>query len=77
MYGINLTNITSNEIIILTISDKNLGLYDLNKKLTPARQRGFIFNQINKLTIKKYSHQRYINIHYYLNHRIPIIHRPF
>ena len=28
-----------------TISDKSLGLYDLNKKLTVARQRGHIFNQ--------------------------------
>ena len=31
------TNITNNEIITLTIFDKNLGLYDLNKKLTVAR----------------------------------------
>ena len=48
-----------------------------NIKLTIARQRGFILNQINKLTIKIYSHQRYINISYYLKHRIPIMHRQF
>ena len=29
-----------------------MGLYELNKKLTVARKNGFIFNQINKLTIK-------------------------
>ena len=31
-----------------------MGLYELNEKLTLARQRGFKFNQINKLTIKNY-----------------------
>ena len=61
----------------MTISDESLGLYELNKKLTIARQRGFILNQINKLTIKILSHQRYINISYYLKHRIPIMHRQF
>ena len=48
------------------ISDKNLGVYELNKKLTLARERGFILNQINKLTIKIYSNLSYINIHYHL-----------
>ena len=77
IYDIRLTNITNNEIIIITISDESLGLYELNKKLTIARQKGFILNQINKLTIKIYSYQRYINISYYLKHRIPIMHRQF
>ena len=77
IYDIKLTNITNNEIINITISDESLGLYELNIKLTIARQRGFILNQINKLTIKIYSHQRYINISYYLKHRIPIMHRQF
>ena len=54
-----------------------MNFYELNKKLTIARQRGFIFNQIDKLTIKFFSHQRYINICYYLNHRIPMCHRLF
>ena len=54
-----------------------MNLFELNKKLTLARQRGFRFLQINKLTIKIYSHQRYINISYYLKHRIPIMHRQF
>ena len=77
IYDIKLTNITNNEIIIISISDECLGLYELNKKLTIARQKGFKFNQINKLTIKIYSHQRYINISYYLNHRIPMGQRLF
>ena len=54
-----------------------MNLFELNKKLTFARQRGFKFLQINKLTIKIYSHQRYINICYFLKHRIPIMHRQF
>ena len=77
IYDIKLTNITNNEIFNITISDESLGLYELNKKLTIARQRGFKFNRINKLTIKIYSHQRYINISYYLNHRIPMGQRLF
>ena len=74
---IKLTNITNNDIINISLFDESLGLYELNKKLTIARQRGFKFNQINKITIKIYSHQRYINISYYLKHRIPIMHRQF
>ena len=77
IYDITLTNITNNERINITISDESLGLYELNKKLTIARQRGFRFLHKNELTIKIYSHQRYINISYYLKHRIPIMHRQF
>ena len=77
IYDIKLINITNNEIINITISDESLDLYELNIKLTIARQRGFILIQINKLTVKIYSHQRYINISYYLKHRIPIMHRQF
>ena len=47
------------------------------KKLKIARQRGFIFNQINKLTINIFSHQRYKNILYYLKFPIPILHWKF
>ena len=77
IYDIKLTNITNNEIIYITISDESINLFELNKKLKLARQRGFIFNQINKLTIKLYSLQRFINISYYLKHRIPIMHLQF
>ena len=77
IYDIKLTNITNNEKINISLSDESLGLHELNIKLTIARQRGFKFNQINKLTIKIYSHQRYINISYYLKHHIPIMHRQF
>ena len=51
-FDIQLTNIEIIEIINITISDKNKNLYELNKKLTFARQNGFNFNQINKLTMK-------------------------
>ena len=51
-YGIKLKNITNNEITNITISDKSLGLYELNKKLTLARERSFIFNQINNFKKK-------------------------
>ena len=49
--------------------------YDLDKKLTVARQNGFILNQINKLTKKVYSNLSNLNLHYYLTLRIPIMHR--
>ena len=62
IYDIKINNITNNEIINLTIIGKSKNLYELNKKLTVARQRGFIFNQINKLTVKIHSHLRYIHI---------------
>ena len=41
VYDFKLTNITNNEIFNLTISDKSMNLYKLNKKLKVARQRGF------------------------------------
>ena len=77
IYDIKLTNITNNEIFSISTSDESMNLFELNKKLTLARQRGFRFLQINKLTIKIYSHQRYVNISYYLKHQIPIMHRQF
>ena len=52
-------------------------LYELNKKLTVARQNGYIFNQKNKLTIKIYGNLSHINLHYYLKHRVPSLHREF
>ena len=61
----------------MTISDKSMNLYELNRKLTVARQNGFIFNQIKKLSRKIYSHIRYINISYYLKSQIPMCHRQF
>ena len=77
IYDIKLSKITNNEIINLSISDENMNLFELNKKLTLARRRGFRFLQMKKLIIKIYSQQRYINITYYLKYRIPIMHRQF
>ena len=76
-YDIQLTNITNNESVNFTISEKSMGMYELNKKLTIARENGFIFNQINKLTIKIYSNLSNINIHYHLRLGTPPLHRQF
>ena len=76
-YDLNFTNITNNEKVNFTISDKSLNLYELNKKLTIARERGFNFNQINKLTIKIYSNLSNINIQYHLRLGVSPLHRQF
>ena len=57
---------------MLTISDKSMNLYDLNKKVKSSRQKGFLFDQLNKLTIKLYSSLPNVNICYYLYFQIPI-----
>ena len=51
-YDLNFTNITNNKTVNLTFSDKIMALYELNKTIVVARGNGFLFNQINKLTIK-------------------------
>ena len=71
-YNLNFTNNTNNEPVNFTISDKSVGMYELNLKLTLAKQRGLKFNHINKLTIKIYSNLSNKNIHYYLKHQIPM-----
>ena len=69
LYDMKFENVESNELIDFTVSGKNMDLYHLNKKLKVARERGFIFIHINKLTIKIFSHRRY------LKHRNPIMQR--
>ena len=54
-----------------------MGMYDLNKKLTIARQNGYIFNQINIFKIKIYSNLSNIKIHYHLRLGAPPLHRHF
>ena len=76
-YDLNFTNNTNNEIVNFTISDKSMGLYELKKKLTVARENGYIFNQINKLTIKILSNLSHINIHYHLRLGASPLHRQF
>ena len=75
IYDLNFTNDNNNKSVNLTISGKSLGLYELNKKLTLARERGFKFNQINKLTIEIYSNLSNINIHYHLLLGTSLLHR--
>ena len=76
-YDVQLTNITNNETVIFTISERSMGMYELNKKLTIARQNGFKFNHINKLTIKIYSNLSHIIIHYHLLSGASPLHRQF
>ena len=71
-YDLNFTNI-NNEIVNFKISDKTMGMYELNKKLTIARKRGFKFNQINKLTIKFSTPLSKNNIHRHLEFQCPIL----
>ena len=76
-YDLNFTKTSNNETVNFTFSNKNMGLYELNKKLAIARENGYIFNHINKLTIKIYSNLSYINIHYHLRLGAPPMHRQF
>ena len=41
-YDLNFTNTTNNESVNFTISDKIMGLYELNEKLAIARENGLI-----------------------------------
>ena len=75
-YGIRLTNITNNELVKLTISNKSMNFYEVIKKLTVARGNGFIFNQRSNFK-KTYNNLTNINIHFYLKLRIPFMHRHF
>ena len=76
-YDINFRNITNNDIVNLKIAGRNMGMYELNKKLTIAKRNSFKFKQINKLTIKIYSNLSYINIHYHLLLGASPLHRQF
>ena len=74
---LNFTNIPNNKTVNFTISDKSMGLFELNKKLTLARERGFKFNQINKLAIKIYKIPLDIIIHYHPKIGTAPLHRQF
>ena len=76
-YDLNFTNIGNNEIVNFKISDSYLRMFELNKKLTLARQRGYKFNQINKFTIKFYTTLNKNNIHRHLKFQCPILVRKF
>ena len=76
-YDINFTNISHSELVNFTFSDKSMGVYELNKKLAFGCENVFIFNHINKLTIKIYSNLSNINIHYHLRLGSLPMHRQF
>ena len=75
LYNIEFTNISDDNIINISISDKYLTMSELNKKLSIARQRGYIFNKINRLTIKFYNNLSQTNIHNYYKIQCPILMR--
>ena len=75
-YDLIFTNISNNEKVNFTISDKSMGMYELNQNLAIARGSGFIFNQINNFK-KNYSNLSNINIHYHLSLGSPPLHRQF
>ena len=77
VYNLNFTIITNNELVNFTISDKCMGMYELNEKLAIARGNGFIFSRINNFTIKIYSNLSNINIHYHLLLGASPLHRQF
>ena len=54
-----------------------MGLFELNKQITLARERGFIFNQINTFKMKSYSNLSNINIHYHIKLGLAPLHRQF
>ena len=67
VHDIHFTNISNNEETHFPITHISMEFktefFRLNKKIKNARKNGFIFNQINKLTIKLYSNLSKINIH--------------
>ena len=77
IYDLNFTYTSNIEIVNVTISDKNMGLFELNKKLVVARQRGYIFTEVNKLTVQIYSNLSNITIHYHLKLGLPPLNRLF
>ena len=76
-YNLIFTNTSNNVSVNFKISDKCMGMYELDQKLAKTRGNGFIFNHINKLTEKIYCNLCHVNIHYYLKLRIPMGQRLF
>ena len=73
-YNIEFTNISDDDNIInLTISDSYLTINELKKKLKNARNNGYIFSKINKLSIKFYDYLSQTNIHHYYKFRCPLL----
>ena len=74
-FDLNFTNIANDETVNFRISEKSMGMYELNQKLAIARERGFKFNQINHFKIKVYSNLSNIKLHYHLKLGLPPLHR--
>ena len=76
-YNLIFTNTSNNETVNLTISDKSMGMYELNQKLAIARGNVFVFNEKKNFKIKIYSNLSNINKHYHLKLNLPPLHRHF
>ena len=50
-YDLNFTIFSNNETVNFTISDKCMGIYELDQKLAIARENGFRFNQLYNFKI--------------------------
>ena len=72
-YNIEFTNISDDNIINLTISDSYLTINELNKKLKNARNNGYIFSKLNKLSIKFYNYLSQTNILKYYKFHCPLL----
>ena len=81
VYDIKFTILSKNEEINFTITyapiEFKAEFHGMNKKIKNARRNGFVFNQINELTIKIYSNLSNISIRYYLKFPVPMMHRKF
>ena len=81
IYDLCFKNVSNNEEVNFVVTHRSMEFktefYGLNKKIKNARENGYIFNHINKLTIKIYSNLSNINIQYYLKHCIPMGQRLF
>ena len=66
-----------NNNVNIKISGSCMLRYELNKKIDIARENGFEFNSIDKLTIKFYTALDHNNIHRHLKFKSPILARQF
>ena len=80
-YDLCFKNISNNEEVNFAVTHRSMEFktefYGLNKKIKNAREKGYIFNQINNFKIKILSNLSHINIHYHLRLGASPLHRQF
>ena len=81
IYDLCFKNISNNEEVNFAVTHRSMEFktefYGLNKKIKNAREKGYIFNQINNFQIKILSNLSHINIHYHLRLGASPLHRQF